>query len=71
MRPSSFHPTSLHAANGTRKYLTIAERARFMETAAWTGPPVRPFCLVLALSGGRLSEVLELTPATIDAERVP
>jgi integrase/recombinase XerD len=68
MHTSTSHPISLHAANGTRKYLTGSERRRFLKTAACTQPPLRLFCFVLGWSGGRLSEVLAVTPATIDAE---
>jgi integrase len=68
MHTSSFHPLSLHAANGTRKYLTASERLRIMRKAELTQPSLRLFCLVLGWSGARLSEVLALTPATIDLD---
>jgi integrase/recombinase XerD len=57
--PSLYGPTG-------RKYLTDAERRRFRKAADNTPPKVRLFCLVLAWSGGRLSETLALTPADID-----
>jgi integrase len=56
---------SLHGSGG-RKYLTSAERRRFVEAARLAPPDARLFCLVLACSGGRLTEVLALTPAAID-----
>jgi hypothetical protein len=68
MHTSTLHPISLHARNGTRKYLTAAERRRFLKKAECTQPPLRLFCLVLGWSSGRLSEVLAVTPATIDTE---
>jgi integrase len=53
---------------GNRKYLNAAERQRFIESAQRAPPMVRLFCLVLRWSGGRISEVLALTPAAIDIE---
>ena len=59
---------SLFGRSGSRKYLNAAERRRFI-AAAWRAPPsVRSFCLMLGWSGGRISEVLALTPAAIDLE---
>lgn len=54
---------------GNRKYTNINERKRFLR-AAQRHPDrhVRTFCLVLALSGARISEVLELTARQIDIE---
>jgi len=51
---------------GNRKYLTIAERTAFLEAAAGMPAEVRTFCMVLAYSGARLSEVLALAPQRID-----
>jgi integrase/recombinase XerD len=55
-------------SSGGRKYLTIAERRRFLSAARWAPKRIRLFCLVLAWGGGRLSETLALTPAAIDLE---
>ena len=52
---------------GRRKYLTAAERAAFIKTAFATFTPAGSFCLTLALTGARISEVLALTPERIDA----
>lgn len=52
---------------GQRKYLTLAERARFLAVAETAPLPVRTFALTLHYTGCRLSEALELTPARIDA----
>ena len=54
--------------NGNRKYLTVGERRKFLKAAKQMEPSVYAFCLVLALTGARLSEVLALTPRQIDAE---
>lgn len=59
---------SLFGPFGNRKYLNAAERRRFFESAEELPPADRLFCLVLAFSGARISEVLALTPAAIDIE---
>jgi integrase/recombinase XerD len=59
---------SLYGSAGGRKYLNAAERQRFTESAQRAPPTVRLFCLVLRWSGGRISEVLALTPSAIDIE---
>lgn len=57
----------LYDHSGNRKYITERERRLFLRTARKTAPrPVYTFCLVLALTGARLSEVLALTPRHID-----
>ena len=65
---SHAHAGSLFGPTGGRKYLNAAERRRFVEAARRAPPTVRLFCLVLRWSGGRISEVLALTPAAIDIE---
>lgn len=59
---------SLHGAGGARKYLNLGERRRFAEAVQNTPPKVRLFCLMLAFAGGRISEVLAVTPSSIDIE---
>jgi integrase/recombinase XerD len=62
-------PGSLYTATGQRKYLTAAERARFMESAlACPRPDLRTLCLTLAYTGCRISEALELTVDRIESE---
>jgi len=58
---------SLYSACGQRKYLTSAERLRFI-SAAMRCPrlEVRTFCLVLAYTGCRISEALALTADSIE-----
>lgn len=51
---------------GHRKYLTASERRRFVEAAQRQPPDVETFCLVLAHSGARVSEVLALRMGSID-----
>lgn len=58
---------TLHGLSG-RKYLTARERRRFRRAADEAPAKIRLFCLVLACSGGRLSETLALTPAAIDLD---
>lgn len=58
--------TSLFDRQGNRKYLTRAERNGFLLAASHMSPEVRTFCLMLAYTGARVSEVLALTPQRID-----
>lgn len=54
---------------GNRKYTNTNERKRFLRAAqCHSDRHVATFCLVLALTGARISEVLELTPRQIDIE---
>lgn len=57
---------SLLGNQGQRKYLTSAERSLFLETASKAKVETGSFCLVLALTGARISEALELTWARVD-----
>ena len=57
----------LRTPRGQRKYLNPDERRRFLAAADAGGPEVRAFCHLLAWSGCRLSEALDLTPADLDA----
>ena len=68
MRERSYDGPSLFGPSGSRKYLNAAERRRFTEWAQQAQPKVRLFCFMLRWSGGRISEVLALTPAAIDIE---
>src|ERR1700733_14849496 len=68
MRSRARPGMSLYGSAGGRKYLNAAERQRFIESAQRAPPMGRLFCLVLRWSGGRISEVLALTPAAIDIE---
>ena len=68
MRSQAEAGISLYGAAGGRKYLNAAERRRFLEAARLESPEVRLFCCMLRWSGGRISEVLALTPVSIDIE---
>jgi integrase len=68
MRSHAHAGMSLYGSAGGRKYLNAAERRRFIEFAQRASPAVRMFCFMLRWSGGRISEVLALTPAAIDIE---
>ena len=56
----------LFSHSGARKYLTVAERAAFIRAAKRERPDITTFCLTLAFTGARVSEVLALTPSRID-----
>jgi integrase/recombinase XerD len=68
MREQPYFSGSLFNKLGHRKYLDAAERQRFIEAARRAPPKARQFCLTLGYSGGRISEVLALTPASIDID---
>ena len=68
MRSHADAGMSLYGPTGGRKYLNAAERQRFIEAARHASPEVRLFCSMLRWSGGRISEVLALTPTAIDIE---
>ncbi|MGO9170800.1 MAG: tyrosine-type recombinase/integrase [Rhodomicrobium sp.] len=54
---------SLYTGTGERKYLNRSERARVLSVIKRLAPDRALFCLTLAWSGARLSEVLSLTRA--------
>ena len=60
-------PSSLFDRNGVRKYLTARERLAFVYAASNETEAVSTFCLTLAFTGARISEVLALTAGRIDA----
>jgi len=57
---------SLFDRTGVRKYLVARERLSFVTAAVAEGGVVGTFCLTLAFTGARISEVLALTPERID-----
>ena len=62
-------PGSLYTRAGQRKYLTPAERIRFLEAAkACPRADLRTLCLTLAYTGCRISEALALTAASIEQD---
>jgi integrase len=58
----------LYDREGRRKYLTADERQAFLRAAEKAPRQVRTLCLVLAFTGCRISEALELCPKRIDLE---
>jgi len=68
MREHAHAGMSLYGSTGSRKYLNAAERRRFIRAARRAPLDVQLFCLVLSLTGGRISEILALTPAAIDID---
>jgi integrase/recombinase XerD len=60
---------SLYTTAGQRKYLTAAERTRFLNAArSCPRPDLRALCLTLAYTGCRISEALALTPRSVERE---
>lgn len=57
---------SLYDRAGNRKYLVARERLAFVKAATTERSEIATFCLTLALTGARISEVLALTPERID-----
>jgi integrase/recombinase XerD len=53
--------SSLFDRSGVRKYLTARERLAFVYAASQNGPAIATFCLTIAFTGARISEVLALT----------
>jgi integrase len=68
MHEQLYDGLSLFGQSGNRKYLNAAERQRFVEAAPRAPTKICLFCLTLRWSGARISEVLALTPASIDIE---
>ncbi|HTV29514.1 MAG TPA: site-specific integrase [Xanthobacteraceae bacterium] len=60
-------PGSLFDRQGVRKYLTARERLAFVYAASNEEPAASTFCLTLAFTGARISEVLALSASRIDA----
>jgi integrase/recombinase XerD len=58
---------SLFDHTGARKYLVLRERLSFVAAAVAEGGTIGAFCLTLAFTGARISEVLALTAGQIDA----
>jgi|SRR5665213_391990 len=57
---------SLFDSEGNRKYLVASERLAFARAAFRRGGEVGTFCLTLAFTGARISELLALTSERID-----
>jgi integrase/recombinase XerD len=53
--------------DGNRKYLTAKERLAFVYAASREDQAISTFCLTMAFTGARISEVLALTASRIDA----
>jgi len=56
----------IYDQTGNRKYLTTEERKNFIRAAERAPIPISTFCLTLAFTGARISEVLALFPRRID-----
>lgn len=57
---------ALYDRAGSRKYLVARERCSFASAAVAEGGAIGAFCLTLAFTGARISEVLALTSDRID-----
>lgn len=58
----------IYDKTGRRKYLTTTEREAFIGAVRQLPPQAETFCLTLAYTGARISEILALTPERIDIE---
>lgn len=58
---------SLFDRNGCRKYLVANERHAFVRAATMQQDTISTFCLTLAFTGARISEVLALCDDRVDA----
>lgn len=67
LRKCATNPFMLYDQQGNRKYLTKSERQAFLDAAKRAKPEIETFCLTLAYTGARISEVLALVPLRIDA----
>ncbi len=67
MRYSEQMTSELFTSDGKRKYLTAQEVDMFLQEASKLHrAEVRTFCMVMAYTGCRISEALELSPDRID-----
>jgi integrase len=58
----------VHDDTGRRKYVSAEERRRFLSAADLLAPDMRALAYVLAYSGCRISEALELGPHRLDPD---
>ena len=56
----------LYDHQGNRKYLTSEERRAFIAATKGADPSIATFCLALAYTGARISEILDISPRCID-----
>ena len=59
---------SIYDERGNRKYVTSAERERFLMASEQEEPSKRVLCRLLHDTGCRLSEALELTPSRVNLD---
>jgi hypothetical protein len=69
MHASNTRAGSLYTTAGQRKYLTAAERSRFVTAAlSCRRAELRALCLTLVYTGCRISEALAITPKAIERQ---
>src|SRR5436305_14882504 len=69
MIKNEFRAGSLYTRAGQRKYLTTAERTRFLTAALSSSrAELRTLCLTLLYTGCRISEALAITPRAIERQ---
>ena len=69
MHANNARAGSLYTAAGQRKYLTAAERSRFVNAAInCRRAELRALCLMLVYTGCRISEALAITPKAIERQ---
>src|SRR5262245_10684778 len=60
--------TGLYSARGERKYVNREERCRVLAVIDGLNAEQALFCMLLAFTGARVSELLALTPASFAIE---
>jgi integrase/recombinase XerD len=68
VRARGKYRTMIFDGHGRRKYLTPAERRRFIKACEMLPLAQQTFCLILAYTGCRPSEALELQKGRVDEE---
>jgi site-specific recombinase XerD len=68
MQPGPHATLSLYTTQGERKYLSRSERLRALNAAARLPDDRSLFCLTLAWTGARISEVLALRPMDFEID---
>jgi len=69
MHANNARAGSLYTTAGQRKYLTAAERSRFVNAAVGCRrAELRALCLTLLYTGCRISEALAITPKAIERQ---
>ena len=66
--PSFAAAMRIYTPRGERLYINEDERRRFLDAAQRSDRAIRTFCLTLTYTGCRISEVLALTPMSVQLQ---